>query len=143
MAKIRHVAIMAKDPNRLSQFYQTTFGMKEVARGQSREDSLQAIYLSDGYINLAILPARGKPEGINHFGFQVDDIRETGKVAMAAGATQDLVEKPRDGRFAEFGIKDPVGVPVDLSEHGWRTEKVSAAEEAGKSDAGRAVHLER
>lgn len=134
MAKIRHVAIMAKNPEKLSAFYQTTFGMKEVHRGVLREDNLQAIYLSDGYINLAILPARDKPEGINHFGFQVDDIEETGKIAMAAGATQDLVEKPRDGRFAEFGIKDPVGVPVDLSEAGWRTEPVTTAEKTRESE---------
>jgi hypothetical protein len=101
-----------------------------------REDNLQAIYLSDGYINMAILPARDKPEGINHFGFQVDDIEETGKIAMAAGAMQDLVEKPRDGRFAEFGIKDPVGVPVDLSEAGWRTEPLGTVEKTGEREYG-------
>lgn len=134
MAKIRHVAITAKDPEKLSEFYRTTFDLKEVHRGELREDKRQAIYLSDGYINLAILPARDRAEGINHFGFQVDDIEETGKIAMAAGARQDLVEKPRDGRFAEFGIKDPVGVPVDLSEAGWRTEPVATAGKAGESE---------
>ncbi|MBI1994085.1 MAG: VOC family protein [Deltaproteobacteria bacterium] len=57
MAKIRHVAILTKDTPRLADFYKTTFGMKEVARGQEKE-GMEAIYLSDGYINLAILGDR-------------------------------------------------------------------------------------
>lgn len=120
MAKIRHVAILTKDTPALAEFYKTTFGMKEVARGQEKE-GMEAIYLSDGYINLAILPARGRPEGIEHLGFEVESIQETGRVAKAAGAKQGLAPRPRDGRFAEFRIHDPVGTPVDLSEGGWRT----------------------
>ncbi|MBI2211913.1 MAG: VOC family protein [Deltaproteobacteria bacterium] len=119
MAKIRHVAILTKDTPRLADFYKTTFGMKEVARGQEKE-GMEAIYLSDGYINLAILPARGRPEGIDHFGFEVESVQETGRVATATGAKQGPTPRPRDGRFAEFRIHDPVGTPVDLSEAGWR-----------------------
>ena len=120
MAKIRHIAIMTEDPPKLAEFYRVAFGLKEVARGSPKEGS-QAIYLSDGYINVAILPARGRPEGIHHFGFQVENVQEAGRIAVEAGAGQGPVEKPRDGRFAEYGIRDPVGTPVDLSEQGWRT----------------------
>lgn len=118
MGKIRHVAIVTKDPVRLAAFYERTFGLKEVARGSAKEGS-QAIYLSDGYINLALLPARGRPEGIDHFGFQVENMQETGRVAEASGAKQGPAPRPRDGRYAEFRIHDPVGTPVDLSEQGW------------------------
>lgn len=120
MAKIRHVAILTEDPAKLAEFYQTTFGLTEVSRG-SEKDGGQAIYLSDGYINLAVLPARGRPEGIEHFGFEVENIQEAGRVAKAAGAKQGLAPRPRDGRYAEFRLYDPVGTPVDLSEHGWKT----------------------
>ncbi len=119
MAKIRHVAVCTENPAKLAEFYQTTFGMKEVARGTEKEGR-QAIYLSDGYINLALLPARGRREGIEHFGFEVENIEESGRVAKAQGAKQGLAPRPRDGRFAEFRIHDPVGVPVDLSENGWK-----------------------
>lgn len=120
MAKIRHVAIVTNDPSKLAEFYCTTFGLNEVARGSERE-GLCAIYLSDGYINLAVLPARGRPEGIEHLGFQVESMEEVGRMAKRSGAKQGPAPRPRDGRYAEFRIHDPVGTPVDLSEAGWRT----------------------
>ncbi len=119
MAKIRHVALTINDPEKSADFYKITFGMKEVHRGEVK-DGLQAIYLSDGYINLALLPARGRPEGVEHFGFQVDSIEETGRISLKEGAKQGATPRPNDGRFAEFRIHDCVGSPVDLSEQGWK-----------------------
>jgi len=116
MAKIRHIAILANDNAALAEFYQKTFGMHEVSRGGEGG----AIYVSDGYINLALISARGRPEGIFHFGFEVDDLRETAKTAVEQGAKAP-VTVPADGRFNEAFIKDPVGTRVDLSEAGWKT----------------------
>ncbi len=125
MAKIRHVSVFAKDVGALAEFYKSTLEMEEVSRGKS------SIYLSDGYINLAILPARGsRPEGIDHFGFHVEGIDETARVAMSKGASQGPAELPRDGRFAEAFIRDPVGQRVDLSVAGWRTEAGGETREA-------------
>lgn len=118
MAKIRHIAVLTKDTPKLADFYKTSFGMKEVARsGKDRERG--AIYLSDGYINLAILPARGRPEGIYHFGFEVENVSEAMQAAIAAGATKGTDSLPRDGRFAEGFVRDLVGTRVDLSK-GWK-----------------------
>ncbi len=119
MPKIRHIAIMTKDQPRLAEFYKNTFGLKEVHR-HAVSDGIEAIYLSDGYINLAILPATGRPEGIDHFGFEVESVQETARIAMEAGAKQEPKPVPRDGRFAEVFILDPVGTRVDLSERGWK-----------------------
>lgn len=116
MAKIRHIAILANDNAALAEFYVKTFGMREVSRGSDGG----AIYVSDGYINLALISARGRPEGIFHFGFEVDDLAATAKTAVAAGAKAP-VTVPQDGRFNEAFIKDPVGTRVDLSEAGWKT----------------------
>jgi catechol 2,3-dioxygenase-like lactoylglutathione lyase family enzyme len=120
MAKIRHLAIKAEDQERTATFYKETFGMTEAWRGPVREDGYRAIYLTDGYINMAILPARGGREGIDHFGFQVEDLEGTLKTAASTGAKSDSNKKPRDGRFAEMGVQDPVGTPVDFSVHGWK-----------------------
>ena len=117
MARIRHIALLTQDPPKLAQFYQASFGMKEVARSGEKRD---AIYLSDGYINLAILPARGWPEGIFHFGFEVANAKVAMEVALEAGATKGTDSLPKDGRFAEAFVRDPVGTRVDLSEHGWK-----------------------
>jgi len=116
MAKIRHIAILANDNAALAEFYVKTFGMREVSRGGDGG----AIYVSDGYINLALISARGRPEGIFHFGFEVDDLEATAKTAVAAGGKAP-VTVPQDGRFNEAFIKDPVGTRVDLSEAGWKT----------------------
>ena len=126
MPRIKHIAIFAKDQLKMVEFYKTTFGMQQVHQHDSEGDKArQAYYLSDGYINLAILPAReGKPEGIDHFGFEVEDSEETSRTAMAQGAAQGRADVPNDGRFAEGFIRDPAGTRVDLSERGWLTEAV-------------------
>lgn len=128
MARIRHIALFARDENQLAEFYKTAFGLKEVFRHYSEGSTeREAIYLSDGYINVAILPARGdRREGIDHFGFEVDDLNEAAEAALEAGATQGPKDLPRDGRFAEVFVRDPVGQRIDLSVRGWRTEPVEA-----------------
>lgn len=116
MAKIRHIAILANDTSKLAGFYKASFDMKEVARSGPDQD---AIYLSDGYMNLAILPARGRAEGIYHFGFAVEHVNEALETALDAGATKGTDSLPKDGRFAEAFVRDPVGTRVDLSP-GWK-----------------------
>jgi hypothetical protein len=69
---------------------------------------------------MAVLPARGGREGIDHFGFQVEDMEGTLKTATTAGAKTEAEKKPRDGRFAEMGVHDPAGQLVDVSVHGWK-----------------------
>jgi catechol 2,3-dioxygenase-like lactoylglutathione lyase family enzyme len=116
MARIRHIAILTKDTAKLAEFYQASFGLNEVARsGEGGE----AIYLSDGHINLAILPARNRREGIYHFGIEVEDVSGAVQTALAAGASGGKAELPKDGRFAETFVLDPVGTRVDLS-LGWK-----------------------
>ena len=66
MAKIRHIAVKVEDQEKTADFYKQTFGMTEAWRGPVRDDGKRAIYLTDGYINMAVLPARGGREGIPH-----------------------------------------------------------------------------
>ena len=56
MARIRHMAVKTADVPKLADFYKNVFGLTEVSRGK------RSIYLSDGHINMAILPAEGGPE---------------------------------------------------------------------------------
>ena len=116
MPRIRHIAILIKDTAKLAEFYRASFGLKEIARSGEEQN---AIYLSDGHINLAILPARNRREGIYHFGIEVEDVQGAVQTALAAGATGGKAELPKDGRFAETFVLDPVGTRVDLSK-GWK-----------------------
>ena len=124
-SKIRHIAICTKDTVKLSDFYKKTFGMIEVM-ARAPGDPEKAVYLSDGYINLAILPAREGREGIDHFGFQVEDPEEVARVGKETGAQTGIAPRPRDGRYAEYRIHDPVGTGVDLAQAGWATAPEAA-----------------
>jgi catechol 2,3-dioxygenase-like lactoylglutathione lyase family enzyme len=115
MSRIRHIAILANDPAALAEFYKKTFGMNEV----SRQGDGTAIFISDGHINLALIVARGRPEGIFHFGFEVENLEQTAEIAVAGGAKAPK-RVPQDGRYNEAFITDPVGTRVDLSEAGWK-----------------------
>ena len=74
MAKIKHIAIRTHDIEKTAAFYKEAFGLEQVGVGQS------GIYLTDGYLNIAILSMRGVVEGetmkfgVDHVGFQVDDV---------------------------------------------------------------------
>ena len=84
--------------------------MTEVFRHESKAGGGEAVYLTDGHINLACLPARGRPEGMYHFGFQVDDVEAAAMHALEQGATQSPRELPRDGACRlPIYIKDPTG----------------------------------
>jgi catechol-2,3-dioxygenase len=69
MPKIRHLAIICMDPEKLAKFYSEVFEMKIVARNGRNN-----VFLTDGYMNLALLSqkAEGKQNGLNHFGFHVE-----------------------------------------------------------------------
>jgi catechol 2,3-dioxygenase-like lactoylglutathione lyase family enzyme len=77
MAKIKHIAIRTHDIEKTAAFYKEAFGLEQVGVGQS------GIYLTDGYLNIAILNMRGVVEGetmklgVDHVGFQVDDVDAT------------------------------------------------------------------
>jgi catechol 2,3-dioxygenase-like lactoylglutathione lyase family enzyme len=49
MARIRHLAIVSENRERLVKFYTEAFGMKVI------DGVGPSIYLTDGYINLAII----------------------------------------------------------------------------------------
>lgn len=124
MPKIRHIALVAKDCESVATFYKSAFEMEEVFRHATEEaGGIDAIYLSDGYLNLAVLPLTHRlPEGMYHFGFQVDDVPAALERALAAGARPPTMKLPRDGRQAETFVLDPLGTKVDLSP-GWLTAK--------------------
>jgi hypothetical protein len=80
-----------------------------------------AFFLTDGYLTLALLPnkAEGKPNGLNHFGFQIDDQEEIAKRLANFGIAQPA-KRPADRPYAETRATDPDGNNFDLSVHGFQ-----------------------
>ena len=77
MARIKHIAIRTHDVEKTAAFYREAFGLTQVGAGQS------GVYLSDGYLNIAILKLRPAIEGellklgVDHVGFQVENVEAT------------------------------------------------------------------
>ena len=110
MNRIRHIAIVTSNQEKLGNFYKTAFGMKEVKGIGS------ALYLSDGYMNLALIkktPELKVDEGLYHFGFEVDDVGPLKDVFKEVGASSEVQPRPKN-RDAEFRVHDPDGNAIDL-----------------------------
>ena len=115
MAKIRHLAIMTVDPERLAKFYVDVFDMEIINRSETG-----GVFLSDGYFNVALLLNRGgqTPSGLYHFGFEVDDSKETMRRIETAGIRGPR-ERPGHISYAELRSHDPDGNLFDISENGY------------------------
>ena len=119
-AKLKHMAIVSEQYTLLGRFYEGMFGMKPSANARP----FGAVVVRDGYVGMNINPRKGKAgrqAGLDHFGFEVEDLQKMAESAVDAGAQQGPRDLPRDGRFAEVFIKDPAGQRVDLSKQGWKT----------------------
>jgi len=95
-----------------------------------------ARYMSDGYLTLAILKNRGEatPSGINHFGFQVDDLEETEQ--KLAKWDEPMTGRPSTRPFAEHRAMDPDGNIFDISVHGYDHVEFASDRDAKKTKAG-------
>jgi catechol 2,3-dioxygenase-like lactoylglutathione lyase family enzyme len=130
MAKIRHLAIKTKSPERLAAFYEDVFGMTRI-----RSEKGGAIYMSDGYLTLALLRNRGEatPSGINHFGFQVDDIKPIEEKLQKF--EEPLAERPGNRPYAEYRAMDPDGNLFDVSVHGYEEAEFKSDRETRAHEA--------
>ncbi|WP_394779865.1 VOC family protein [Undibacterium sp.] len=138
--KLRHIAISVPDPWKSAEFYQQAFGFKKV--GETDSSLARGVYLSDGVMSIALLnyktdqaagEERGKDfVGLHHIGVWVDDIVAARADAESAGGTYYMGEVPVKGNiFYEVKYRDPDGVIIDLTDHGWggaAKDVVSAAE---------------
>jgi catechol 2,3-dioxygenase-like lactoylglutathione lyase family enzyme len=115
MPKIRHLAMICMDPEKVAKFYCEVFDMKVVGRSGRKN-----VFLTDGYMNLALLSqkAEGKPNGLNHFGFMVEDTEEVAR-RMQKWEVVGPEKRPADRVYAETRGTDPEGNNFDLSEAGF------------------------
>lgn len=130
MGKIRHIAITAEDPFVTAELFKQALGLDEISRGDS--ELAREVYLTDGYINLAIVcwkRTKQNPNpypggyGLDHFGVQVDDLGAAEARAKDIGAALQPAPKvdlsKLDGRIFFEKKYTLAGVKFDLSGHGW------------------------
>ncbi len=107
--KIRHVAVVTKNREKMVEFYQKGLGL-EPKRGFGG-----AIYMSDGEVNIALIEMKreDQQEGISHYGFEVDDLEQVKKNLIAAGFPAEIDSK--SDKDSDNRILDPDGRWVDLA----------------------------
>ena len=106
--RIRHIALNVQDRDKEAEYYKKVFGMEEKSRGPNG-----TVYLSDGFVGVALINNKEQPWGINHFGFQVEDVAEIEKLAETKAVSNSMAA------VGESLIKDAEGYRVDLSVEGW------------------------
>jgi catechol 2,3-dioxygenase-like lactoylglutathione lyase family enzyme len=134
MPRIKHIALTTKDPGKTAAFYKEAFGLQEIRRAPNG-----AVFLTDGYINLAILNWKTEKSadvgangpnysGIHHFGFEVEDLDEAAAdIERARGerleekAGLDMEMAAGGHRNFEMKWAGPDGVVIDISHTGWET----------------------
>ena len=108
VAQIEHLAIRSRNPEKLAQYYQEVFGWERLETWPGG-----AVHLSDGRINIAVLPLNGNPPGLHHFGVHIDDLAEVGERLGQFG--EALPPQPAERPLAETRLTDLEGNQIDLS----------------------------
>jgi len=121
MNRIKHVAICAKDQESVAQFYEKVMGLKRVERGEEEGGAMggRSIFLTDGYIALAIVPAGQQAERdvwLDHIGFIVDDGQ-----GMFERLKQEDVAVYSDAPKPFYKVRALKGVDMDITtvSRGW------------------------
>jgi catechol 2,3-dioxygenase-like lactoylglutathione lyase family enzyme len=128
---INHISIRADDASRVAEFYERIFELKEA---ETYKDDC-SICMTDGKVKLLLRPRdnrlyRGLREGLDHFGFKVENLEMAKSDLAALGETSP---QPPSGQFVggngkkneedfrrcclgEHFIADPDGVLIDMAE---------------------------
>ncbi|WCL53332.1 MULTISPECIES: VOC family protein [Kordiimonadales] len=132
--RLRHVAIASADPDNAAKFFETVLGWTIAGKVDSR--NARGYYVTDGTINIALLNFKNRPAagmefpegytGLHHLGFQCDDIEGLVETFEGSGyaprhdvnMAQGLGKNPSKDN-AEYKMKGPEGVMIDVSERGW------------------------
>ncbi len=123
---VRHVGIATANPRRLADFYRFIFNMREVGTNKITQTGSEAIYLSDGTINLGLVKNSSTGGvGLQVLGFQVPSIAEIEERVKQPLALTYKGEAPLQLRrdsgdpYSPAHLLDPDGTYIALSETGW------------------------
>jgi catechol 2,3-dioxygenase-like lactoylglutathione lyase family enzyme len=137
MARLRHIAIATKDPEKTAAFYQKVFDLKFVKRVPTSPRG-GGVFLTDGHINFAFLDFPtdesadmkdgASYEGLHHLGFHVESLEGTNdKLASTDAVKLGSAQGTGHKFYFEEKFRGPNGVIVDISTAGWDLAPPQAA----------------
>ena len=114
MARIKHIALTTQNPAKVATFYKDALGLKEIRRSPSG-----AVFLTDGYINLAIL--NWKTEKDADVGANGPTQRSPRPRGLTTVRQSARAMAPGAHRNSEMKWSGPDEVVIDISHTGWDT----------------------
>jgi catechol 2,3-dioxygenase-like lactoylglutathione lyase family enzyme len=115
-ARIRYLALTARDPQALAHYYALHFGMWLLGESEAGD-----ISMTDGFYNLTLFKQRAElgdedaQLGTNHFGIEVDNMAEVEDRLARFAPDLELWPERGDLFTGEFRTRDPNGLIVSLS----------------------------
>ncbi len=125
MPRVKQMAIVCDDAERLGEYYCRWFGFEKLGRGQG-----DSVYLTDGYLSVGLLtrgpelPEESQELGLHHVGIQVESIDEIKKRLAEFDPSIQLERRPTEEPYSQYRIKfrEPQGFAIDISEKGYGVE---------------------
>ena len=139
-AKFRHIAIMCQNAPRVRAFYENLFNMRRPGSETNPAEAHEfakafgypvlaskhvvkpfnsTVWGIDGNIGVAFLRRQpGYPGGIDHFGFEVEDIEAVADRLNAKYPKVGITKRPVSRTFAAYSTHDPEGNFFDLAQPG-------------------------
>jgi catechol 2,3-dioxygenase-like lactoylglutathione lyase family enzyme len=109
-AQLTHIAISAVNPRIMKTFYSGVFGLHPIS--ERNPDG----FLTDGYINFAFNYRKpGYQAGLDHFGFEVDDIDEVLRRIQEMYPEVGVTTRPAHRGYVGRAGHDPEGHVFDLT----------------------------
>jgi catechol 2,3-dioxygenase-like lactoylglutathione lyase family enzyme len=121
MVRIQHLAIRSRNPEKLALYYEGVFGWQRTYTSPNG-----GVHLTDGNVNIAVLPLNRSPSGIDHFGVKVEDMEEIGR---RLADFEETLPPREDRRLVEIRLTDLDGNQIDLSERGFLDQRAAPAAE--------------
>lgn len=132
MVRIRHVAVVVNDAERMAAFYEDVLGFTRLGGRTPNHFPGTAIDMGDGEVQLSLLQRHDESQthewsqnniGPNHIGVEVDSPTDVAaklaKHDIAVIGPRYLDDDPTKLRYFKF--RDPEGIEVDvsISPHVW------------------------
>jgi catechol 2,3-dioxygenase-like lactoylglutathione lyase family enzyme len=117
---LNYVAIMCDDPIQMRDWYERWLGFEEYNRTPNG-----SVYINDGHFSLGLIKrgaAVGEDDqerGVHHIGFQIDSILDVERNLEEFDSSIRIERRPSEDPYAEYRIRDPEGIVIDLSERGY------------------------
>jgi catechol 2,3-dioxygenase-like lactoylglutathione lyase family enzyme len=141
-AKIKHIAIVTDDCQRLGAFYRAVFKLHgEVSDEGKRFRSMhRAVAVTDGYVGLNFnFRKPGRPANLDHFGIEVQDVDLVFARLRQNYPSIEYLQRPGGRAFAGISTHDPAGNVFDLS-HEQMANRASIYSEKTESSEQRSIH---